>query len=113
MELEQPSPVVDAHQLAAQPGLHPLPRRTEGRRHRVEGVLAGHVVIGMDLGGTPVGDPRRARPFPGGQGLALLTLEDLQRPAPGGAVHPHSGDITAPACRFCPEGEPGRRSRRP
>ena len=56
MELEQPSPVVDGRQLAAQPGLHPLPRRTEGRRHRVEGVLAGHVVIGMDLGGAPVGD---------------------------------------------------------
>ena len=41
--------------------------------------------------------------LPGGQGLALLTLEDLQRPAPGGAVHPHSGDITAAACRFFPE----------
>ena len=61
MELGQPSPVVDGRQLAAQPDLHPLPRRTEGRRHRVEGVLAGHVVVGMDLGGAPVGDPRRAR----------------------------------------------------
>ena len=47
VELEQPSPVVDAHQLAAQPDLHLLPRRTEGRRHRIEGVLAGHVVIGV------------------------------------------------------------------
>ena len=81
MELEQPSPVVDAHQLAAQPGLHPLPRRTEGRRHRVEGVLAGHVVIGMDLGGAPVGD-LVGLAVPGGQGLAFLITG---RPAAAGA----------------------------
>ena len=102
MELEQPSPVVDAHQLAAQPDLHPLPRRTEGRRHRVQGVLAGHVVIGMDLGGAPVGD-LTGLAVPGGQGLAFLITEDLQRLAPGGAVDPLSGDITTPPCRFCPE----------
>ena len=35
--------------------------------------------------------------------MAFLILEDLQRPAPGGAVNPHSGDITAPASRFFPE----------
>ena len=52
MELEQPSPVVDARQLAAQPDFHLLPGSTEICGHRVEGVLAGHVVIGMDLGGT-------------------------------------------------------------
>ena len=59
-------------------------------------------MIGMDLGGAPVGD-LVGLAVPGGQGLAFLILEDLQRLAPGGAVHPHSGDITAPAGRFCPE----------
>ena len=41
--------------IGGQPDLHPLPRRTEGRRHRVQGVLAGHVVVGMDLGGCASG----------------------------------------------------------
>ena len=56
----------------------------------------------MDLGGTPVGN-LVGLAVPGGQRLALLITEDHQGLTPGGAVHPHSGDITAPACRFCPE----------
>ena len=59
-------------------------------------------MIGMDLGGAPVGD-LVGLAVPGGQRLALLITEDHQGLTPGGAVHPHSGDLTAPACRFCPE----------
>ena len=102
VELEQPSPVVDAHQLAAQPDLHPLSGRAQRGGHRVEGVLAGHVVVGMDLGGAPSGD-LVGLAVPLGQGLTFLILEDLQRVAPGSAVDPPSGDITTPAGRFFPE----------
>ena len=94
--------MVDGRQLAGQPDLHPLPRRTEGRRHRVEGVLAGHVVIGMHLDGPPVGDLVGLF-VPGQESVSFLLREDLQRPAPGGAVDPLSGDITTPAGRFFPE----------
>ena len=59
-------------------------------------------MIGMDLGGTPVGD-LVGLAVPGDQRLALLITEDHQGLTPGGTVHPHSGDITAPACRLCPE----------
>ena len=37
MELDQPAAVEDAHQFAAQADLHLLPRRAQGRRHRVDG----------------------------------------------------------------------------
>ena len=56
VDLDQASPVVDAHQFGAQLDLHLLPWRAQGRRHRVEGILAGHVVIGMHLGVAPVGE---------------------------------------------------------
>ena len=56
VDLNELAPVVDAHQLQAQADLHLLPGRAQGGGHRVESVLAGHVVIGVDLGGAPVGD---------------------------------------------------------
>ena len=37
MDLQKPATVEDAHQLAAQADLHLLPRRAQGRRHRVDG----------------------------------------------------------------------------
>ena len=57
---------------------------------------------GWTLAGAPVGD-LVGLAVPGDQRLALLITEDHQGLTPGGAVHPHSGDLTAPACRFCPE----------
>ena len=71
VDLDQASPLVDAHQLEAQPDLHLLSRRAQGRRHRVEGVLAGHVVVGMHLGVAPVGD-FVGLAVPGMQGLSFL-----------------------------------------
>ena len=68
MDLDQLAPVVDTHQLQAQADLHLLPRRAQGGGHRVEGILAGYVVIGVHLGAAPVGDfvglavPGRAAP---------------------------------------------------
>ncbi len=86
---------MNAYQLAAQPDLHLLPRRAEHRRHRVEGVLAGHLMVGMDLGGAPVGD-LVGWAVPPGQGLALLLPEDRQRLTAGGAGHPLPDHLPAP-----------------
>ena len=99
MDLNELAPVVDAHQLQAQADLHLLPGRAQGGGHRVESVLAGHVVIGVDLGGAPVGD-LVGLAVPGSQRLALLVQEDLQGLTAGGAVDSLSGDVTAPASRF-------------
>ena len=77
VDLDQASPVVDAHQLEAQLDLYLLPWRAQGRRHRVEGILAGHVVIGMHLGVAPVGD-FAGLAVPRIQGLSFLIQEDLQ-----------------------------------
>ena len=99
MDLDQLAPVEDAHQFHTQADLHLLSRRAQGGRHRVEGVLAGHGVVGMHLGGTPVGD-LVGLAVPREQGLALLVQEDLQGLTLRGAVNAHSGDITAPADRF-------------
>ena len=54
--LDQLAPVVDAHQLRAQADFHLLARRAQGGRNRIESVLVGHVMIGVPLGGAPVGD---------------------------------------------------------
>ena len=102
VDLDQASPVVDAHQLEAQPDLHLLSRRAQGRRYRVEGVLAGHVVIGMHFGVAPVGD-LVGLAVPGMQGLSFRIQEDLQGLTPGGAVDAPSRDISTPACRLIPE----------
>ena len=102
MELEKPAAVEDAHQLAAQADLHLLPRWAQARRHRVEGVLASHVVIGMNLGGAPIGD-LVGLAIPGSQCRTFLFLKDLQRLSSGGAVDPLSGDIPTPAGRLIPE----------
>ena len=102
VDLDQASPVVDAHQLEAQPDFHLLPWRAQGRRHRVEGILAGHVVLGMHLGVAPVGD-FVGLAVPGIQGLLFLIQEDLQGLTPGGAVDAPSRDISTPACRLIPE----------
>ena len=88
--LDQPAPVIDAHQLAAQPDLHLLTRRAQGRRHRVQGVLAGHVMIGMHLDGAPVGD-LVGLAIPRGERLPLLVEEHHQGLTPGGAVCPAPG----------------------
>ena len=102
MDLDQASPVVDAHQLETQADLHLLSWRAQGGRHRVEGVLAGHVVVGVNFRGAPVGD-LVGLAVPGRQGLALLIQEDLHGLTPGGAVDAPARDIATPACRFVPE----------
>ena len=102
VDLDQGSPVVDAHQLEAQADLHLLSGRAPGGRHRVEGVLAGHVVVGVNFRGAPVGD-LVGLAVPGRQGLALLIQEDLQGLTPGGAVDAPARNIATPACRFVPE----------
>ena len=99
VDLDQASPVVDAHQLEAQLDLHLLPWRAQGRRHRVEGILAGYVMIGMHLGVAPV-DDFAGLAVPGIQGLLFLIQEDLQGLRPGGAVDAPSRDISTPACRL-------------
>ena len=99
VDLDQAAPVVDAHQLETQADLHLLSWRAPGGRHRVEGVLAGHVVIGVNFRGAPVGD-LVGFAVPGVQGLALLIQEDLQGLTPGGAVDAPARDIATPACRF-------------
>ena len=96
MDLDQLAPVEDAHQLQAQADLHLLPGRAQGGGHGVEGIMAGHVVVLVDLGGAPVGD-LVGHSVPGQQGLALLVLEDLQGLTAGGAVDAQSGNVTAPA----------------
>ena len=81
MGLQKPAAVEDAHQLAAQADLHLLPRWAQGRRHRVEGVLARHVVVRMNFGCAPIGDlVGLAIP---GQRRTFLFLKDLQRLSPG------------------------------
>ena len=99
VDLDQAAPVVDAHQLETQADLHLLSWRAPSGGHGVKGVLAGHVVIGMDLGAAPVGD-LVGFAVPGVQGLALLVQEDLQRLTPGGAMNTQSGDVATPAGRF-------------
>ena len=99
VDLDQLASVVDADQLQAQADLHLLPRRAQGGGHRVEGVLAGHVVVGVNFCGAPVGD-FVGLAVPGEQGLAFLVQEDLQGLTTGGAVDAQSGDIATPAGRF-------------
>ena len=96
VDLDQLALVEDAHQLYTQADFHLLPGRAQGGRNGVESVLAGHVVIGVDLGAAPVGD-LIGLAVPGSQGLALLVQEDLQGLAAGGAVDAQSGDVAAPA----------------
>ena len=102
LDLDQAAPVVDAHQLETQADLHLLSGRAPGGRHRVKSVLAGHVVIGMDLGAAPVGD-RVGFAVPGVQGRALLVQEDLPGLTPRGAVNAPARNIATPAGRLIPE----------
>ena len=102
MGLQKPAAVEDSHQLAAPADLHLLPRWAQGRRHRVEGVLARHVVIGMNFGGAPIGD-LVGLAIPWSQRRTFLFLKDLQRLSPGGAMDTPSGDIPTPAGRLIPE----------
>ena len=102
VDLDQAAPVVDAYQLEAQADLHLLPGRAQGGRHRVEGVLAGHVVVGVNFRAAPVGD-LVGLAAPGVQGLALLIQEDLPGLTPGGAVDAPARDIATPKCRLIPE----------
>ena len=99
MDLDQLAPVVDAHQLHPQADFHLLPGRAQGGRHRVEGVLAGYVMIGVDFGRAPMGDLVWLA-VPGDQDRLLLVQEDLQGLATSGSVDAHSGDVAAPAGRF-------------
>ena len=94
VDLDQPTLVVDAHQLAAQSYFHLLTRRTESRRHRVERLPVLQMVVLMDLGGAPVVDVVGPSIL-GDQGVALLILEDRQRPPAGGAAGPYSGQLQA------------------
>ena len=87
MHLDQTSLVVDTYQFGAQANLHQLPRRAQGRRHRVKSVLAGYVVVWMHLGRAPVSDLVGIA-VPWGQDTAFLIQEDLQGLTPGGAVAP-------------------------
>ena len=96
VDLEQRAAVVDAHQLRAELHLHLLPRRAELRRHRVERVLAGDVVVGMDLRRPPVGD-LVGLPVPGGEQRALLLLEDLERAFAGRPVDALPRHLERPA----------------
>ena len=57
------------------------------------------MVIGVNLGGAPVGD-LVGLAVPGSKGLALLVQEDLQGLTAGGAVDAQSGDVAAPADCF-------------
>lgn len=102
MELDQLSPVEDPHKFAVQADLHHLARGAQGRRHRIEGVLADHMVVGMDFGHSPVGD-LLAYPIPGRQGLTLLVLQDLKGLTPSAAMNPLSGHIPVPTGCFIPE----------
>ena len=72
-----------------------LPRRAELRRHRVQRVLAGDVVVGMDLRRPPVGD-LVGLPVPGGEQRALL-LEDLERAFAGRPVDALPRHLERPA----------------
>ena len=83
--LDQLTPVVDSHQLAVHPDLHPLARGAQGGGHRVQGLLALDMMVLVHLGIAPVGDLVELA-VPGEQGLALLVLEDHQGLAAGGAV---------------------------
>ena len=102
VDLDQLAPVVDSYQLEAQTDLNLLPGRAQGGRHGVKGVLAGHVVVGVNFRVAPVGD-LVGLVVPGSQRLALLVQEDLQGLTAGGAVDSLSGDVTAPAGRFITE----------
>ena len=112
VDLDQPAPVVDAHQLAVQPDLHLLPRRAGGGRHRVEGQLALDVMVRMHFDGAPVGD-LVGHAVPGEQGMTPLLLEDHQRLPAGGAVDAPAGDLETPLGRFGSEVGQPRRSWRP
>ena len=96
MDLDQCAAVVDAHQLRAELQLDRLPRRAERGRHRVERVLAGDVVVGVDRRRAPVGRLVRF-PVPRGEGRALLLLEDLERPPVGRPVDALPRHLQAPA----------------
>ena len=95
VDLDQASLVIDVHQLAVGADLHLLPRRAEVRGHRVEGLLALDVVVGMHLEGAPVGD-LVGFPVPGEQGVAFLLLEYQEGLAAGGAVDAPAGHLPAP-----------------
>ena len=91
--------MVDVHQLAVDPDLHPLDGRTQCGRHRVQGLQALDVMIGMHLGIAPVRDLVGLAVLPD-QDLALLVLEDQQGLPVGGAVNAEPRDIAAPALRL-------------
>ena len=76
MDLDQATPVADAHQLETQADLHLLPGRARGGRYQAEGLLADHAVVGMNFRGAPVGD------FVG------LAVPASQGVTPGGAPGP-------------------------
>ena len=97
--LDQAAPVIDVHQLVVRPDLHPLTRRTQSGRHRVQGLVALDVMVLVDLGVAPVRD-LVGLAVPRVQGLALLVLENHQWFPVGGAVNAEPRDIAAPALRF-------------
>ena len=87
--------VIDADQLAAESDLHLLARRACSRGHRVEGILAGDVMVGMDLGRPPVGH-LVGLCGPLTECVTLLLLEDYQRQLAGRAMDPLSGYVQTP-----------------
>ena len=102
MGLDQLASVVDMHQLAAQPDFHLLTRRADVRRHRVQGLQALDVMVGMDFGIAPVGD-FVGLTVPGQQGIPLLILENHQGLPASGAMDAHSGYLPTPALGFGPQ----------
>ena len=99
--LDQLAPMVDVHQLTAQPDLHLPARRTPVPRHRVQGLLTLDVMVRMHRGITPVGDVVGLT-VPGQQGVALFLLKDHQWQPPRGAVDPLASHLDAPPPRFGP-----------